>query len=127
MITMANETEVVKREYAAWVVATQRVETPYAVTWQGAKGLLLTGRVVGVSGDCYVVEGKSHKPTYSWGWRENVRIVDALPAIGGAACCLDVDAMLWACWDDGSEREGLRNRLERFEFDLNSVGGWQYE
>lgn len=119
MITMANETEVVQQEYATWVVGTQRTDTPYAVSWQNEKGRLLTGRVVGISGACYVVEGKSHKPSYSWDWTDTVRIVDALPAIGGAACWLDVDALLWARWDDGSEGVDLRERCERYQYWVN--------
>lgn len=119
MIETRNET--------TWILPTQRVETPYAVSWQGAKGKLFTGRVVGVRGDCYDVEVITHKATYAARVTDSVRMVDALPAIGGAAVWLDVDAMLWARWDDFSEGRDLRERLEDFEFDLNGVGGWRHE
>lgn len=103
-----------------WVEATEKhTDTPYAVSWLDSGGIVRTGRVVGISGDCYIVEGRGYKADYSWCWDASVPMVDALPAIGGAACWLDVDALLWARWDDGSEGVDLQERCEDLQFWLN--------
>jgi hypothetical protein len=117
--TIENRTQV-----DTWHVAPQ--DTPYAISWQGARGNLYTGRVIGVTGDCYEVEVITHKATYSPRTLSVVRMVDASPAIGGAACWLDVDALLDLRWDDGSEREDLADRLVDMYFWSRGFASYRY-